>query len=117
MHPPEVTTGITEIETGVTVPLRTSEDIRLVEVPAITECNPEEEEEVPPVDTTRLATAVLTVTELLAVVVPAERTLWTIETEEDADQAEEEAAATTKDEGNRLRRRPTRKDDYIESEI
>lgn len=71
----------------------------------------------PPVDTTRLATAVPTVTELLAVVVPAERTLWTIETEEDADQAEEEAAATTKDEGNRLRRRPTRKDDYIESEI
>lgn len=116
MHPPEVTTVITEIGTGVTVPLRTSEDIRLVEVPAITECNPEEEE-VPPVDTTRLATAVPTVTELLAVVVPAERTLWTIETEEDADQAEEEAAATTKDEGNRLRRRPTRKDDYIESEI
>lgn len=80
------------------------------------ECHPEEEE-VPPVDTTRLATAVPTVTELLAVVVPAERTLWTIETEEDADQAEEVAAATTKDEGNRLRRRPTRKDDYIESEI
>lgn len=25
MHPPEVTTGITEIGTGVTVPLRTSE--------------------------------------------------------------------------------------------
>lgn len=87
-----------------------------MEVPAITECNPEEAE-APPEVTTRLVTAVPTGTELPAGVAPAERTLWTIETEEDADRVEEEAAATTKDEGNRLRRRPTRRDDYIESEI
>uniref|UniRef100_A0A8D8AG44 (northern house mosquito) hypothetical protein n=1 Tax=Culex pipiens TaxID=7175 RepID=A0A8D8AG44_CULPI len=116
MHPQEVTIGITETVTGETVPTRTSEDIHPVEVPAITECNPEEAE-APPEVTTRLVTAVPTGTELPAGVAPAERTLWTIETEEDADRAEEEAAATTKVEGNRLRRRPTRRDDYIESEI